>query len=58
MTAKDKVCPVMKVSGENAGSQLITTIVSAPFTNYTPFVLVVAVKVISAKNGSVSILGA
>jgi hypothetical protein len=58
MTAKDKVCPVMKVSGENAGSQLITTIVSAPYTNYTPFVILVATKIISAKSGAVTVLGA
>jgi hypothetical protein len=41
-----------------SGSQLITTIVSAPYTNYTPFVILVATKIISAKSGAVTVLGA
>jgi hypothetical protein len=58
MTAKDKVCPVMKVSGENAGSQIIHTIVSAPQTNYTPYVLLTALRFIKASGGAVSVVGA
>jgi len=41
-----------------SGSQLITTIVSAPYTNYTPFVILVATKIISAKSGAVTVMGA
>ena len=41
-----------------SGSQLITTIVSAPSTNYTPYVLMTALKLISARGGSVSVVGA
>jgi len=41
-----------------SGSQLITTIVSAPYANYTPFVILVATKIISAKSGAVTVMGA
>ena len=41
-----------------SGSQLITTIVSAPYTNYTPYVILVATKIISAKSGAVTVMGA
>ena len=41
-----------------SGSQLITTIVSAPYAQYTPYVILVATKVISAKSGSVTVMGA
>jgi hypothetical protein len=58
MTAKDKVCPAMKVAGENAGSQLIASIVSAPSIGYTPFISLVALKFLSAKGGAVMVAGA
>jgi hypothetical protein len=58
MTAKDKVWPVMKVSGENAGSQIIHTIVSAPATTYTPYVILSALRFIKAAGGAVSVVGA
>ena len=48
----------MKVAGENAGSQLITTIVSAPQTTYVPYVLMTALRFIKAANGSASVIGA
>jgi hypothetical protein len=41
-----------------SGSQIIHTIVSAPQTGYTPFVLLSALKFIKASSGSVSIVGA
>ena len=41
-----------------SGSQLIATIVSAPGTNYTPFVCLVALKFIKAASGSVQVIGA
>jgi hypothetical protein len=34
-----------------SGSQLITTIVSAPYANYTPYVILVATKIISRNSG-------
>jgi hypothetical protein len=41
-----------------SGSQIIATVVSAPGTNYTPFVCLVALKFIKAASGSVSVIGA
>ena len=41
-----------------SGSQLITTIVSAPSTAYTPFVSLVALRFVKAKGGAVSVVGA
>jgi hypothetical protein len=41
-----------------SGSQLITTLVSAPGIAYTPFVSMVALKFIKAKAGAVSVVGA
>jgi len=41
-----------------SGSQLIATIVSAPQAGYTPYVILVATKIISAKSGAVTIMGA
>lgn len=41
-----------------SGSQLITTLVAAPPTNYVPYVTLVALKFISARGGSVSVQGA
>lgn len=41
-----------------SGSQLVTTIVSAPGVAYTPFVSMVALKFIKAKAGAVSVVGA
>jgi hypothetical protein len=41
-----------------SGSQIIHTIVSAPATNYTPFVLLSALRFIKASGGAVSIVGA
>lgn len=48
----------MKVAGENAGSQLIASIVSAPSIGYTPFISLVALKFLSAKGGAVMVAGA
>ena len=48
----------MKVSGENAGSQIIHTIVSAPATTYTPYVILSALRFIKAAGGAVSVVGA
>lgn len=41
-----------------SGSQLITTLVSAPQTAYIPYVLMTALRFISAKHGAVSVVGA
>lgn len=41
-----------------SGSQLITTIVSAPQTNYTPYVLMTALRFIKASGGAASVVGA
>ena len=41
-----------------SGSQLITTIVSAPYVSYTPYVSLVALKFIRARGGVVSVEGA
>jgi hypothetical protein len=41
-----------------SGSQVIVSIVSAPGTAYTPFVVLTALKFIVAKQGSVSVIGA
>jgi hypothetical protein len=41
-----------------SGSQLITTIVSAPQTTYVPYVLMTALRFIKAANGSASVIGA
>jgi hypothetical protein len=41
-----------------SGSQLISVITSAPGTNYTPFVCLVALKFIKAASGSVQVIGA
>jgi len=41
-----------------SGSQLITSIVSAPYVGYTPFVLLVALKFVQARNGGVQVVGA
>lgn len=41
-----------------SGSQLITTLVSAPSTNYIPFVSLVALRFVKAKGGAVSVVGA
>ena len=48
----------MKVSGENAGSQIIHTIVSAPQVGYTPYVFLTALRFIKAAGGAVSVVGA
>ena len=42
----------------SSGSQLITTLVSAPPTNYVPYVTLVALKFINARGGAVSVQGA
>ena len=41
-----------------SGSQIIHTIVSAPQTNYTPYVLLTALRFIKASGGAVSVVGA
>jgi hypothetical protein len=41
-----------------SGSQIIHTIVSAPQTNYTPYVFLTALRFITAKSGAVSVVGA
>jgi len=41
-----------------SGSQLITTLVSAPYVNYTPYVSLVALKFVSARGGAVLVQGA
>jgi hypothetical protein len=42
----------------SSGSQIIHTIVSAPATTYTPFVLLSALRFIKASSGAVSVVGA
>jgi len=42
----------------SSGSQIIHTIVSAPQTGYTPFVLLSALRFIKASNSAVSVVGA
>lgn len=41
-----------------SGSQIVHTIVSSPQTNYTPFVLLTALRFIKASGGAVSVVGA
>ena len=41
-----------------SGSQLITSLVSAPYVSYTPYVSLVALKFIQAKGGAVLVQGA
>lgn len=41
-----------------SGSQLITSIISAPQIGYTPFVVLVALKFVQARGGAVQIVGA
>jgi hypothetical protein len=41
-----------------SGSQLITTLISAPGVAYTPYVVLTAIKMIKAAGGAVSIVGA
>ena len=41
-----------------SGSQIIHTIVSAPQVGYTPYVLLTALRFITAKSGAVSVVGA
>jgi hypothetical protein len=41
-----------------SGSQLVHTIVSAPQTSYTPYVLMTALRFIKASGGAVSVVGA
>ena len=42
----------------SSGSQIIYTIVSAPQTGYTPYVVLTALRFITAKSGAVSVVGA
>jgi len=42
----------------SSGSQLIYSIISAPQTGYTPFVVLTALRFITAKSGAVSVVGA
>ena len=60
-TYKGGVDPVdvdgISLSG-SSGSQLIASIVSAPSTNYTPFISLVALKFLTAKQGVVNVSGA
>jgi hypothetical protein len=41
-----------------SGSQLIVTLVSAPQTSYTPFVILTALKFVKAQGGAVQVIGA
>ena len=41
-----------------SGSQLIASLVSAPGTTYTPFVILTALRFIKAQGGAVQVIGA
>lgn len=60
-TVKGKTAPLdidgVSLAGAS-GSQLITALVSAPFTSYSPFVVMTALRILSAKGGVSSVIGA
>jgi hypothetical protein len=55
--AEPSLLDAVSLSGAS-GSQLVATIISAPSTSYTPYVSLVATRLLTAGNGAVSVKGA
>ena len=55
--AEPSLLDAVSLSGAS-GSQLVATLISAPSANYTPYVSLVATRLLTAGNGAVSVKGA